>query len=199
MALPYSYQPQADVFGRGTYQSALRRWLENQKRSREQFTAAQAPLQTAVNMFQPGGTYGESQRMLLRDQARQAGAEATARQVASGMSSGSLATSTGLRVKRDLAQGLAGVEDQRTQFLNAALAALSGIRGQQAAITAQTTDPTYAPYLGYLSSRFGQVAGLNQAASSRGTTGGYKRPATVGPFGQTRVQVTPLRFNTRGY
>jgi hypothetical protein len=163
----YSYVPQADV-GFKTAQTGLAGWLDRQKRSREQFTAAEAPLRKAVTSFQPGGGYGRGQKMLLRDQARQAGAEATARQVASGMSSGSLATGTGLRIKRDLATAEAGVEDQRTRFLNEALANLSGLRGSQASITAQTADPTLAPMLGYLSSRFGQVAGMNQTAMGVG-------------------------------
>lgn len=170
MALKYSYQPQADVVGFGTTQSALARWLDQQKRSQEQFTAAQQPLQQAVQMFQPGGGYGQGQQTLLREEARRAKAEATTQQVASGMSSGSLATGTRLRTERDLATGLAGVEDVRTQFLNRALQALSGLRGQQAGLTAQVSDPTFAPTLGYLAARHGQVGQLNQAAMGRPRT-----------------------------
>ena len=177
MPLPYSYVPSADVAGSGTYQSSLQRWLDRQKKSREQFTAAEQPLQQAAQMFQPGGGYGRGQETLLRDEARRAGAEATSRQVASGMSSGSLATGTGLRIKRDLATGLAGVQDQRTQFLNQVLQNMSGLRGQQAGLTAQVNDPVTNPYLGYLSSRFGQVGQLNQAAmGGGGSTYGQHRP-----------------------
>lgn len=180
MALKYSYRPQADVVGFGTAQSALARWLDQQKRSQEQFTAAQQPLQQAVQMFQPGGGYGQGQQTLLREQARQAQAEATTRQVASGMSSGSLATGTRLRTERDLATGLTGVEDVRTQFLNQALQALSGLRGQQAGLTAQVSDPTFAPTLGYLATRHGQVGQLNQAAGA-----GRRRPSTPLPSFRT--------------
>lgn len=191
MALPYSYVPSRDVSGRSVAQNALTRWLEQQKRSRTQFTAAEEPLRQSVQMFQPGGGYGQGQQTLLRDEARRTQAEATTRQVASGMSSGSLATSTAMRTKRDLATGLAGVEDQRTQFLNQALANLSGLRGQQAGLTAQINDPVATPYLGYLAARHGQVAGLNVAAGA-GRVQPQRRPSmakpkTVGPWGQTRV------------
>ena len=194
MALPFSYQAFADVPGRSTAQNALQRWLDQQKRSRVQFTAAEQPLRQAVEMFQPGGGYGRGQAALLRDEARRAQAEATARQVASGMSSGSLATSTALRTKRDLATSLAGVEDVRTQFLNQALANLSGLRGQQAALTAQISDPVFAPYLSYLASREGQVAGMNVAAGAGQRT---TRPRSVGPFGQSRV--SPTKFTIPGF
>jgi len=182
MALKYSYQPQADVTAK-TYQSALQRWLDRQKQAQAQFSAAEQPLQQAATMFAPGGSYGAGQRAILEENARQAAAEAASNQVASGMSSGSLATSTGLRVKRDLAQSLAGVEDQRTQFLTQILSALSGLRGTQAQTTAATVDPTLAPMLGYLSSRFGQVAGLNQSTGPAST----QWPRTVGAMGQTRI------------
>ena len=100
------------------------------------------------------------------------------------MSSGSLTTGTKLRTERDLATGLAGVEDQRTQFLNQALSQLSGLRGQQASITAQTSDPTFAPMLGYLGQRFGQVAGMNQAAgpSRRGIISAPTRASVSARF-----------------
>lgn len=137
-------------YGSLAAQNALARWLDQQKRARKQFSAAEQPLQQSVQMFQPGGGYGRGQAMLFRDEARRAGAEATSQQVASGMSSGSLSTGTGLRIKRDMATSLAGVEDVRTQFLNQALSNLSGLRGQQAGLTAQVNDPTYAPYMGYM-------------------------------------------------
>jgi len=191
MALPYSYRPEYDVQGRSVAQNALQRWLDQQKRSRAQFTAAEQPLRQSVEMFQPGGGYGRGQATLLREEARRAQAEATAQQVASGMSSGSLATGTKLRTERDLATGLAGVEDVRTQFLQQALAALSGLRGQQAGITAQTSDPVFAPYLDYLASRHGQVSGLNQQAVASGARS-YSVPKTVG--GLSRVTASPVRF-----
>jgi hypothetical protein len=192
MALPFSYQAAADVPGRSTAQNALQRWLDQQKRSRRQFTAAEQPLRQSVEMFQPGGGYGRGQTALLRDEARRAQAEATAQQVASGMSSGSLATGTKLRTERDLATSLAGVEDVRTQFLTQALANLSGLRGQQAGLTAQINDPIAVPYLNYLASRTGQVAELNRQAMSSGQQAA-SRPRSVGSLGQSRVSVTPVR------
>jgi hypothetical protein len=164
MALQYGYNPEYDVIGMGTYTSAVQRWLNQQKTAGAQFTAAQQPLQQSVQMFQPGGGYGAGQSALLQEQARQAQAQALSEQVASGMSSGSLATGTGLRVKRDLATGLKGVEDTRTQFLAQALQALSSLRGTQAQVTAAATEPSYAPFYEYLGQRYGQVSGLNEAA-----------------------------------
>lgn len=135
----------------GLAQDALQRWLLQQRQATKQFGAAEQPLQQAVQMFQPGGGYGAGQVALLEREARQAQARALSEQVASGMSSGSLATSTGLRVASDLARGKLGVEDTRTQFLNQALQALSGLRGGQAQTTASLVDPTYAPLMGYMS------------------------------------------------
>ena len=149
--------------------NALSRWLGQQKQAQGQFSAAQQPLQQAVQMFQPGGGYGRGQTTLLRDEARRAGAEATASQVASGMSSGSLATGTGLRIEKDLAQGLAGVEDQRTQFLAQALQMLSGARQGQAQTTAQVTDPTYAPFMGAQAGIYGADIGAQTAAKQTQT------------------------------
>ena len=137
-------------YGENVAQTALTRWLGTQRQARGMFGSAEKPLQESVQMFQPGGGYGAGQKGLLQEQARQAQAEALSTQVSTGMSSGSLATGTGLRVKRDLAQGLAGVEDVRTQFLTQALQSLSGLRGQRAQTLATTQDPVYAPYMSYL-------------------------------------------------
>lgn len=171
--------------------SALQRWLNQQKESRKQFTAAEEPLRQAVTSFQPGGGYGRGQKTLLRDEARRAGAEATAQQVASGMSSGSLATGTGLRVKRDLATSLAGVEDQRTQFLNQALSQLSGLRGQQAGLTTQVNDPTYAPWMATQASMFGAEMG---GATSRAVASGQQ--ATQRQIARIRQQTELAKLNT---
>ena len=156
-----SYMPSRDIVGKGVYQNTLARWLGRQKQATGMFGQAEQPLRESVQMFQPGGGYGAGQKGLLQEQARQAQAEVLSSQVATGMSSGSLATGTGLRVKRDLAQGLAGVEDVRTQFLTQALQSLSGLRGRRAETLATTQDPTYAPYMGYIGQRHGQVAAQN--------------------------------------
>ena len=162
-----SYRPSRDIVGTGTYQNTLARWLGRQKQARGMFGQAEQPLRESVQMFQPGGGYGAGQKGLLQEQARQAQAEALSTQVSTGMSSGSLATGTGLRVKRDLAQGLAGVEDTRTQFLTQALQSLSGLRGQRAQTLATTQDPTYAPYMSYIGQRHGQAAGIQASAPVR--------------------------------
>lgn len=147
----------------GVASNALARWLNQQKQATAQFASAEKPLQESVQMFQPGGGYGAGQKGLLQEQAKQAQAEALSSQVATGMSSGSLATGTGLRVKRDLAQGLAGVEDVRTQFLAQALQSLSGLRGTQAQTTAGVVDPTYAPLMSAQASGYSADVGAQSA------------------------------------
>ena len=164
-----SYLPSKDIVGKGTYQNTLARWLNRQRMAQSQFASAEQPLQQNVQMFQPGGGYGAGQKGLLETQSRQAQAEALSRQVSTGMSSGSLAIGTGLRVKRDLTQSLLGIEDTRTQFLAKALQGLSGLRGQRAQTTAAAVDPTFAPYMGYIGQRHGQAAGQSIAAGQRQT------------------------------
>lgn len=166
MASPYytfSYKPGTGA-GSAAHTDALSRWLAQQQQATKKFELAEQPLREAVQMFEPGGGYGAGQRALLQDQAKQAMAEALTSQVASGMSSGSLATSTALRTKSDLAKNLAGVEDVRTQFLNQALQALSGLRGTQAQTISNLVDPTYAPYMSYVSGQEAQAA--QQAAAT---------------------------------
>ena len=160
MAFTYSYTPQKS-YGAKVANTALGRWLGTQRQAQSMYGQAEKPLQQNVQMFQPGGGYGRGQAQLLQTQARQAQAEALSSQVATGMSSGSLATGTGLRVKRDLAQGLAGVEDVRTQFLTQALQSLSGLRGRRAQTLATTQDPVSVPFLSYLG---GQEARATQEA-----------------------------------
>lgn len=141
------------------YSNALERWLASQNESRQLYGQAAQPLQESVQMFRPGGGYGAGQIAILEDEARRARAEALSNQVASGMSSGSLAASTGLRVGSDLAKAKLGVEDTRTQFLNQALQALSGLRGQQAGQAGSVYDPYTSTYMGAIL----QERGLDQA------------------------------------
>ena len=149
------------------YTSALNRWLQQQSTAKQQYSQAATPLQQAVEMFQPGGSFGAGQIATLEGEAKKAGAEATAQQVASGMSSGSLATSTGLRIKSDLAKAKLGVDDTRTQFLNQALGALASLRGQQASQTAAIADPFFGSYLASRTQAQGQELGYNAGVQGR--------------------------------
>ena len=150
----------------GAYQSALNRWLTRQKQSAQQFQGAADPLQQAVSSFQPGGSFGAGRIADLEAGARKSKALAMSNQVASGMSSGSLATSTGLRVDADLAQAKLGVEDTRTQFLNQARQALSGLRGQQASQTGATSDPFFNTAISSQVAAQGQELGFISGRSS---------------------------------
>jgi hypothetical protein len=100
-------------------------------------TQAKNPLQQAIDLFKPGGGFGAWQNALIEEEAKRNKAQALSDQVASGMSSGSLATSTGLRIGRDTTTAKLGVEDTRTQFLNQALQALSGLFGQFGGLNSQ--------------------------------------------------------------
>jgi len=151
------------------YQSALNRWLKQQKQSAQQFQSAADPLQQAVGLFQPGGGFGAGRIADLETGARQSRARALSDQVASGMSSGSLATSTGLRVDSDLARAKLGVEDTRTQFLNQALQALSGLRGQQASQTGAVSDPFINTAVSSKVAAQGQELGARSSAENRAT------------------------------
>lgn len=149
------------------YSTALNQWLTRQKQSQQQYRGAAAPLQQNVADFQPGGAFGRGQVAILEADARRAGAAATAQQVASGMSSGSLATSTGLRIGSDLSQAKLGVDDTRMQFLAQARQSLSGLRGQQAGQTASTYDPFFNTYQGAQTAQRGQDLSAYNAAQNR--------------------------------
>ena len=190
MAFRFNYNPRGS-YGEGVAQNALTRWLNTQRQAKGMYGQAEQPLRESVQMFQPGGGYGRGQKMLLQGQARQAQAEALSSQVATGMSSGSLATGTGLRVKRDLAQGLAGVEDVRTQFLTQALQSLSGLRGRRAQTLATTQDPVYAPYMSYLG---GAEAGASQQAMNVVQANAGLRMASMQNRNQNRGTYNTMRF-----
>jgi hypothetical protein len=144
---------------KGLYTSALNRWLQQQKQSAGIFKTAESPLLEAKNLFAPGGGYGAGQTALIEDEARRAQAEALANQVATGMSSGSLATSTGLRVKSDMTKAKLGVEDTRTQFLADILSKLSGLRGAYAGQVSAAQGPEYGPVAGALANIYGSQIG----------------------------------------
>ncbi len=149
------------------YNTALGRWLNRQQQARGLYAGAAAPLQANVEAFQPGGSFGAGQIATLEDEARKAGALATSQQVASGMSSGSLATSTGLRISSDLAKAKLGVDDTRTQFLTQARQSLAGIRGQEASQVAATSDPFFSTFQGAQTAQRGQTLGAVSAAENR--------------------------------
>lgn len=91
---------------------------------------AQTTLEDIIKMFRQGGGYGAGQNAIIDTQANQAQAKAMSDQVTSGMSSGSLAASTGARISGDTAKAKLGVEDARTNFLAQAMQALSSLYGQ---------------------------------------------------------------------
>jgi len=170
------------------HQDALQRWLAQQKESTRLYGKAEEPLQETVGMFRPGGGLAE-------DQARKEKAEALINQVQSGMSSGSLATATGLRVGRDLTKAKLGIEDTRTQFLAQAMQALSGLRGTQAQQTGATVDPTYAPYMGSLTSRAAsQAANIRPYEGLEAWSSKYGIKSRAGTSGTKSEKYMELQF-----
>lgn len=177
------------------YTTALDRWLQNQRTAQNQFNRAADPLNEAVNLFRVGGGYGAGQNAILEDQARRAKAEALLNQVNSGISSGSLATSTGLRIGSDLAKAKLGVEDSRTQFLNQALQALSGLRTQQAGVTASTAaDPYFNTFISNQTQQRGQNLGAQSAAASLAAQVAAQNVAQQQAAKQLALQQEQLNF-----
>lgn len=113
-----------------SYSTALDNWLAQQQEAQGQWQQSAGTIAELANMYQPGGSYGKGQLSIIESQARKNRAMALSEQVASGMSSGSLATSTGLRVGRDVTQASLGVQDTRQQFLNRALELMSNLQSQ---------------------------------------------------------------------
>ncbi len=149
------------------YNTALGRWLARQNQSRQTFNQAAQPLQQNIQAFQPGGSFGAGQIATLEDEARRAGALATSQQVASGMSSGSLATSTGLRISSDLTKAKLGVEDTRMQFLARARESLAGLRGQEASQVGATSDPFFSTFQSSKATARGQDISAFNTAQNR--------------------------------
>lgn len=158
---------QTAISPRIDYQTALDRWLNRQQQARGMYAGAAEPLQANIEAFQPGGGFGAGRIAMLEEEARRTGARATAEQVASGMSSGSLATSTGLRIGSDLARAKLGVEDVRTQFLTQARQSLAGLRGQEAGQVGATADPYFSTFQSAQTAQRGQTLGAISAAETR--------------------------------
>ena len=159
---------------RGTYKSTLGRWLGRQAESRRGYARAEKPLVEAGRMFAPGGTYGAGQRAIVEEEGRKTRAKALSGFVASGMSSGTNVAGMQARVGSDVARAKLGVEDVRTENLTQILAQLSGLRAAGAQQVGQATDPTYAPYMGFMGGvsqakigAAGQMASAKTAAASR--------------------------------
>jgi hypothetical protein len=108
------------------------------------FNPAKNTLEEMIKLFRQGGGYGAGQNAIIDAQANQAQAKAASDAVASGMSSGSLATSTGTRIASDTAKAKLGVEDTRTNFLAQAMQALSSLYGQFGGIASQERMQTEA-------------------------------------------------------
>jgi len=157
-----------------SYSTALDRWLEEQQQAQSQWQQAADTISELVNLFQPGGGYGRGQLATIERQGRRARASALADQVATGMSSGSLATATGLRVNRDVTQAALGVQDQRTQFLSRALETMANLQSQ------------YGQYLGGAATTYADLVNQEQnRVTHRQTTAANTRLANQ----QTQAQV----------
>jgi hypothetical protein len=147
------------------------------------FNPAKQTLQDMINLFRQGGGYGAGQNAIIDTQANQAQAKAASDAVASGMSSGSLAASTGARIAGDTAKAKLGVEDTRTNFLAQAMQALSQMYGQYAGMNSQERMQKEAL------AKQGAIADMNAAVS----LAGQKKPQKqyMSPWDTSWGQTTP--------
>lgn len=132
---------------KGTYNTALSKWLADQATSTSLFQEARGPLTQAAKSFAPGGPYGAGQKFMIDKQARESLAAMNLSGVKSGMSSGSLAAGNIARVGGERQGAYLGVEDRRTEFLNQILSQLSNLMGTQAQTKAGAADPFATSYM----------------------------------------------------
>lgn len=171
-----------------TYQSTLGRWLTRQQESQTQFRQAAEPLGEAKGMYAPGGTYGAGQRVIIEEEARKARAKALSGYVASGMSSGTNVAGMQTRVAGDVTRAKLGVEDVRTERLTDILTRLSGLRATAAGQKGAAVDPTYAPYMGSLTSQAASQLGFmgqRQGIKAAGKRQSASIAAQQGMFAQS--------------
>lgn len=142
------------------YQDALRRWLERQRQMKEQFGLAERPIQEELRLYAPGGGYGAGQRGIAEEQMRTGRAEALHRLVATGMSSGSLATGVQMQTRRGLEQAYRGIEDVRTERYGGALGRLASLRAGLAQMYGTAEEPSYAPAAGIYAGIYGTDVGF---------------------------------------
>lgn len=151
------------------YKEALGRYAGRRKEAKAGFLGAEAPLEEAVEMFRPGGKYGAGQRALIEKQGRKTYAGGLSNLIATGMGSGTNVAGLRARVGADVGEAKLGVEDVRIDRLTQALELLSQLKGQAAGALAGMQEPSYAPYVGALTSAYGAYSGEVSDAISRAT------------------------------
>lgn len=134
------------------YQTAIGRWLEQQKKAERMMGKAEEPISEAVGMFRPGGGYGAGQEAIIQEEARKAKAAALANLVATGMSSGTAVSGLQARIGAETTKARLGVEDIRMENLTRMLSQLSSLRAGYAGQMGQTYDPYSGTMMGALAS-----------------------------------------------
>lgn len=142
------------------YSGALRRWLDRQRQMTQQFGRAEEPIREELQLYAPGGGYGAGQRGIAEEQMKTGRAEALHRLVATGMSSGSLATGVQIQARRGLEQAYRGIEDVRTERYGGALGRLASLRAGLGQLYGTIEEPSYAPAVGAYTSMYGADIGL---------------------------------------
>jgi len=115
------------------YEVGLARSLSRYKSMMDDMQQAKAEAQKPVaaefgevaDIYKTGGEYGVGAKENIRDIAAQNLAKSSAANVATGMSSGSMATATRARYSRDVSKGIQEVEDVRYERLGSALQAVA--------------------------------------------------------------------------
>lgn len=142
------------------YGGALSRWLGRQKQMTTEFGLAEQPLLETKALYAKGGEYGAGQRGIAEEQFRKSRAEALHNLVASGMSSGSLATGINIAARGGLEQAYRNIEDIRTERYSDALSRLSTLRAGLGQLYGTVQEPSYAPAAGAFTSIYGADVGL---------------------------------------
>lgn len=111
-----------------TAQDAYKKMIEEMQGAKEAAAVLPTEYTSIAEMFKAGGTYGAGQRAILEEQLKKGVALEQAALVASGMSSGTLASAVKGRYARGLATGYQQIEDIRTEKLASALGAVAAAK-----------------------------------------------------------------------
>lgn len=112
-------------------QSRYNQMIAEMNAAKEAVGGVPSELTDVAEMYKKGGTYGEGQRALLREELGKGTAAEQAALVSSGMSSGSMAAASRGRYARNLATGYSQIEDERTKQLASALTAVAAAKTER--------------------------------------------------------------------
>lgn len=152
----------------GLYESTLARWLNRQQQMGEQFGRAETPLQELKSYYAPGGGYGAGQQEIIEEEGRKTLAQGLHNLVATGMSSGSLATGLRAQVGRGITRGKIAIEESRAKQFAETLTGLSRLRAGFGQLLGTAQEPSYAPVVGAVTGIYGTDIGYRAGQERMG-------------------------------